>query len=124
VPSYTSGSGNEVLPEGDYKFEIKSATLGSSKNGNEKIELRLAIEGSDQSVWDTLTFVPSSTWKIDQLRESYGDIVLPGEHVEIKPSELVGKKGLVSLKQETFEGRVRNKVASYIKQDIDELKMD
>jgi hypothetical protein len=106
-------SDNLTLPDGEYPFVVIAATLKNSKNGSEMIELVLDFPEGVR-VWDNLVFVKSAFWKIDQFRRSIGELVLPEEEVDIAPSELVGKSGKASLVTETYEGRSRNKVASYI----------
>jgi hypothetical protein len=123
MPKYTSGGGATVLPDGIYDYEVESAILKKSKKENEMIELQLRI--GDKLIWDYLVFTPEGSPRIDQFRESFGDIVLMGEVVEINPSDLVGKSGKCSLITEVWEGRPRNKIGSYIKANAsgDELPM-
>jgi hypothetical protein len=115
MPRYISGqAGSGTLPDGEYPFEVIGATLKVSKNGNEMIELVLQFPEGVR-VWDNLTFIKSAFWKIDQFMESIGELILPEEEVDVNPSDLIGRKGKASLSTDTFEGRDRNKIGSYIK---------
>jgi hypothetical protein len=113
MPKYTSGGGANILPDGEYDYEVEGASLGTSKANNEMIRLELRING--QLIIDYLVFSNGGTARIDQFRESYGDMVLVGEVIEINPSDLIGKTGRCTLITEVWEGRPRNKVGSYVK---------
>jgi hypothetical protein len=107
-------SDSGTLPDGIYKFEVIAATLKTSKNGNEMIELVLQFPEGIR-IWDNLTFTRSAFWKIDQFREATGELLLPEEEIEINPSDLIGKSGKASVITESYEGNDRNKIASYVK---------
>lgn len=114
MPVYTSGTSSAPLPDGEYRAEIEQAKLKDSKNsGNKMIEMWLRLPRGGMAI-DNLVFVKSAFWKIDQFREALGEIILPDEEIEVNPSELVGRKPWVSVKTETFEGKARNKIASYL----------
>lgn len=59
------GGGYDLLPVGDYDFEVTKAEDGLSKSGNEQIKLTLAVYQGDRkyTVWDYLTFTEKSQWK-------------------------------------------------------------
>jgi hypothetical protein len=121
MPTYVSGQQRDVKPDGEYDFIVEGATLGNSKNGNQRIELQNRI--GDILVFDYLVFDEKSYWKIDQFRRAIGEVVLPGEVVEIKPSDLEGKTGRCTLITEIWQGKARNKIGSYIEKVVDELPM-
>ncbi|MCP4707483.1 MAG: DUF669 domain-containing protein, partial [Planctomycetes bacterium] len=55
-----TNNGFEPIPEGDYNFEVVEATAAISKNGNEMIELELAVDvGRERpvTVYDRLVAV-------------------------------------------------------------------
>lgn len=56
----TQIKGAELLPDGEYVFEVEQAKTGRSKNGNPKITLQLkVVEGSfqDQKHFEDLTLI-------------------------------------------------------------------
>ena len=120
MPSYKSGQPSELLPEGDYPFTVEAATLKTSSNGNEMIELRLRLP-QGAVAFDNLVFTESSGWKIDQFRISIGEIILPDEMVEVRPSELIGNTGTAHIIVEEYKGKKSNKVGSYLEPDAIQL---
>jgi hypothetical protein len=122
MPTYVSGQQRDILPDGTYDFEVESAILKNSKNGNEMIELQLRVK--DNLVYDYLVFDQNAAFRIDQFRRSIGEQVLPGEIVEVSPSDLIDKKGKCSVITETWMGKPRNKIGSYLEPETaDELPM-
>jgi hypothetical protein len=122
MPTYVSGQQRDILPEGLYVYTTEDAQLQNSKNGNEQIKLGQRVK--DQLIFDYLVFHPNSAFRIDQYRRSYGDPVLPGELVEINPSDLIGKTGKCTVVIETWNGKQRNKIGSYLEPEAqDELSM-
>jgi hypothetical protein len=113
MPKYIQ-SAPQVLPEGVYQFEVKNAKEKLSTNGNEMIELQLAIEGSSLVVYDNLVFTPKSTWKVDDFRCATGEVLTPGLQVDFTAMDCMGRSGKVELVTEDFDGRSRNKVSRYI----------
>jgi hypothetical protein len=118
MPSYKSGQQqqSDPLSEGDYKFTIERAIAKVSSNGNEMIEVWLRLPGGALAI-DNLVFTENSGWKIDQFRESIGELILPGEEVEVLPSELIGKTGYAHIVVDEWQGKKKNKVGSYLAPD-------
>jgi len=55
------------VPEGDYEFTVVSAKEGTSKAGNDKLEMHLSVEvGRDKplTVYECLVFIPNCLWKV------------------------------------------------------------
>ena len=121
MPTYKSGQTSDVLPEGEYPFTVEKAILKTSSNGNPMIELWLRLPQGALAI-DQLVFVESASWKIDQFRTSIGEIVLPDEQVDVQPSELIEAKGIAHVIIETWEGKKRNKIGSYLEPDAIKLK--
>ena len=117
MPKYISGlSADSVSPEGDYDYNVEEAKLRTSKKGSEMIELSLSIGQNGHRITDYLVFGGAllSSAHIDQFRTSIGEVILPGEEVEINPSELIGKTGRVHIVVEEWNKQKRNKVGSYL----------
>ncbi len=84
----------EPIPEGDYSFEVIEANAATSKNGNEMIELELAVEvGRDQpvTVFDRLVAVEAALWKIHSFCGCTG---LKFNTDELLPEHCLGQQGL------------------------------
>lgn len=113
MPTYTSGQSTGPLPDGEYRAEIIKAILKPAKSGNQMIELWLRLPKGGLAI-DNLVFTPSAYWKIDQFREALGEVILPGEEIDINPSELMNRKPWVSVKTEVYEGKPRNKIGAYL----------
>ena len=117
MPTYQVGH-DETLPEGIYDFAVVDAIEKESKTGNSTIELQLLIESADRKngvrVFDYLTFVPNSFWKIDAFRIATGEQLVQGQTVDFQAEDCVDRSGRVSLTVEKYEGRSRNKVEEYL----------
>lgn len=114
MPEYQQNSSNsDTLPDGEYEFTVKKASLGTSKNGNEKIELVLEIKGG-ATVYDNLVFTEKAFWKIDQFRIATGEKLDSSAKVNFEAEHCEGRTGQCHLITETFEGRSRNRVEAYL----------
>jgi hypothetical protein len=117
MPSYKSGQTSDgLLPEGDYPFTVEKALLKESKQGNPMIEIWLRLPQGALAI-DQLVFVQSCAWTIDQFRISIGEIIVPDEEVDIQPADLLGATGTAHVIVETWEGKKRNKIGSYLEPD-------
>jgi len=116
MPSYKASTPTERpdhVEPGDYEVEIVDAIETTSKNGHEMIELKLKTsEGS--YLYDFLVFIPNAYWKIDAFRAATGENVVAEEDVEITADDVIGRTGSARLSVEEYNGRKRNKVASWL----------
>lgn len=116
MPSYKASEPStfDCLPAGEYNVEIVNAAETFSQKQHEMIELKLKAEPSGAVIFDHLVFMPNAFWKIDSFRAATGEVVTPGEDVEIIADELIGRQGRVRLVVEEYNGRKRNKVAAWL----------
>jgi hypothetical protein len=115
---YTS-SNEEPKPfhvePGNYDVVVIEAVETMSKGtGAEMIRLNLEVEGHKCRLFDYLIAGDSSAWKVDAFRRSIGERVVEGVEVVIDPATLVGRRGRARLKTEEFNGKVSNKVESWL----------
>jgi hypothetical protein len=117
MPEYQMGH-DEVLPEGCYDFACVDAEERTSQGGNTMIELELMVKGPDGKngirLYDHLTFVPKSYWKIDAFRVATGESLVPGQTARFEAEDCIDRQGKVWLTIETYQGRQRNKVGEYL----------
>ena len=117
MPTYVQNQGADLLPKGVYPFYVRNAKENTSTSGNEKIELTLQVNGVI-TVWDNLTFVENSYWKIDQFRIATGEkLGAPGSKVSLEADDCIQRRGEVSFDIAEFpkdSGRKRNIVLEYI----------
>jgi len=123
MPSYTYNEPEErefeVLPEGEYAFTITEVfAFEVAKSGNEYLPLKIAVKspkGNTVNVFDNLVFTEKAKFRIDQLLKSIGKAPAPGTAEDFDdPTWLVGCKGVVKLKIETYNSNNRNKVDAYL----------
>lgn len=119
IPKYITGlSQDGTIPDGKYPFEIVAARMRTAKSGAEMIEVTLEAghNGNSVKVLDWLVFDgrPFTSGRIDQIRTSVGELILPGEEVDVQPGDLLHKTGMVHLVIEEWQNRKRNKVGSYL----------
>jgi hypothetical protein len=116
MPSYKASTPTERpdhVEPGDYQVEVVDAVETTSKNGHEMIELKLKTELGSY-LYDFLVFIPSAYWKIDAFRAATGEQVQPDEEAELTANDVVARTGMVRLTLEEYNGRKRNKVASWL----------
>ena len=106
MPEYQTGY-EEVLPEGAYDFVCVDANERTSQSGNTMIELRLIVKGpngkNEVRLYDHLTFVSKSYWKIDTFRVATGENLVPGQTVRFEAEDCIDRQGKVWLTIETFK---------------------
>jgi hypothetical protein len=115
MPEYIS-SWEGVAPEGDYPFTVDDAIEKESRRGSAMIELQLLIDylGNQIRIYDHLVFTQNAFWKIDQFRLATGEKLVNGQKVNFEAEDCIGRKGRCHLIVDTFDGRTRNKVDSYL----------
>lgn len=115
MPEYTTGV-QQVLPDGDYDFVVDDAGEKESSKGNPMIELQLLVEhdGAKVRIFDNLVFVEAAFWKIDAFRVSTGEKLVEGQKVTFEAEDCLDRRGRCHLYLDTYEGRTRNKVDTYL----------
>jgi hypothetical protein len=116
MPSYTASTPTErpdFVDPGDYQVEVIDAIETVSKTGHEMIELKLKTSAGSY-LYDFLVFIPNAFWKIDAFRAATGEAVTPEDDVEITGDDLIGRTGTARLIVEEYNGKKRNKVASWL----------
>lgn len=117
MPTYKQNQGADLLPDGIYPYYVRNAKLGTSSNGNEKIELTLQVNGT-YTVFDNLTFTENSGWKIDQFRISSGEVLgAAGSEASLEADDCLQRRGELELGTQEFpkdSGRMRNYVVGYL----------
>ena len=103
----------ELLPEGDYDFEVtKSELTVSKKSGNEMIALSLRVfarDGSTHFVNDHLVSMEKMKWKMIQVVKCL-KVSAP-----IEADDLIGKCGRVTIKiEQGGEFPAKNAVKAYL----------
>jgi hypothetical protein len=116
MPSYTSASHAQIVPEGNYTFVVKNAKPGRSVKdpATETIELELSLDNGSGRCWDTLTFSEKAAFKIDEFREAIGETIVPGQVVDVDPNDLIGASGQAHVFVDTYNGKSKNKIANYL----------
>ena len=105
----------ELLPPGDYDFEVTSAKEKTSKSGSEMIELTLTIPVKDREykVWDYLVFSEKSFWKLAAFAQAVG-LEKAVEAGELAAFDCEGKSGSVRIITEKSDQGESSKVKTYL----------
>ena len=115
---YTSSnqeSRDFYVQPGDYDVRVIDAVETVSKNsGAEMIKLTLEVEGHGCRLFDYLIASEFTAWKVDAFRRSIGDDVEEEVEVEIVAQDLVGKTARARLKTEEYNGKLNNKVDTWL----------
>ncbi len=116
------------LDPGKYIAEIVGWEFGFSSNGNEMLTVVIeccknqAGTGAKGRIYDRLVFTSNAAWKIEQFVECFaasgGMVVNVGDDVEIDDSVMastfLNSKGGVSVIQETYDGKSRAVIDTYV----------
>lgn len=109
----TEGGAFQLIPDGDYYFEVVDAKDKQSSNKNDMIELKCKIDG--RYVWDNLVFTEKAYWKINQFLASVGLHPGDGQEIMLDASECIGQKGRMTVGHEQGQnGKDRNVVVAYL----------
>lgn len=122
----------ELLPEGDYEFEVEDAVLQTAKKGGFqwKVTLRIDPEGNKASrkVWEYFPETEKMQWKFSSFLKCVG--LIPVDSEEEFDTELmqdsVGEIGKCHLGIQEADGTypAKNTVKSFIRPAKAELKED
>jgi hypothetical protein len=111
-----AGGGGRLLPEEDFKFEVKEAEIEvGAESKKEYIKLTLeVVEGEFEGTkaWDNLSTQPQALWKLRGFMEAAG---LPTEDgvMEIDPDEFVGLIVMGRVIHEDYKGKPKHRLDGY-----------
>jgi uncharacterized protein DUF669 len=109
--------GARRFPEADYKVKIAKAERSKSQQGNSQIKVTYEFiepeKYEGKTLVDYLTLTRKAAWRIGNLFDAVG-IKWSQKVMEFKTSKLIGKELGITLADDTYNGRVRSKVADYL----------
>lgn len=115
--SAEAGEGEyEVLPIGEYEFEVVDfeKTFSKSNKKMAKLTLEIIYDGKKFKVWDYIVLTQNMAWKIASFFESLG-LKKKGTALKQMPwNQIMKKKGRVKIKHEEYNGQTSPKVDAYI----------
>lgn len=106
----------EVLPVGEYEFEVVDfeKTFSKSDKKMAKITLEIVYNGMKFKVWDYLVLTQNMAWKIASFFEALG-LKKKGTELKQMPwNQIMEKTGRVKIKHEEYNGQTSAKVDRYI----------
>jgi len=107
----------KLLPRGEYPFVVNYAEETVSKKTNNpmiKLNLQVGTKPDHRYIYDYLVFDGKSEWKFDVFLKAVGMYPGVGVEMEIKPDDLIGREGRVSIKVEKYNGEDTNRIGAYI----------
>jgi len=111
------------IPPGDYILEVVACEFGIKReSGDERMDLKLQVEGRDNIIYETLTFTEKAAWKIDTFVKSTNLLIdgkppAPNQEIQFEESMLVGLRGWATIYIDEYpagSGKRRNKVRVWI----------
>lgn len=109
--------GSRRYPEADYKVKVAKAERSKSQQGNSQIKVTFEFiepeKYEGKTLIDYLTLTRKAAWRIGNLFDAVG-IKWSQKVMEFKTGKLVGKELGITLADDTYNGRVRSKVADYL----------
>lgn len=106
----------EVLPIGEYEFEVVDfeKTFSKSDKKMAKLTLEIIYDGKKFKVWDYIVLTQNMAWKIASFFECLG-LKKKGTALKQMPwNQIMEKKGRVKIKHEEYNGQTSPKVDAYI----------
>ena len=91
----------ELLPDGDYDFEVVNAEDKISKAGNEMIKLQLKVR--DRFIFEHLVHLEKIAWKIKRFCESV-DMIDHYREGYLAAGDIIGRRGRCRICTEQREG--------------------
>jgi len=109
-----SESSSDLLPEGSYLVSIFDVTEGTSMSGNKKLTLKFEIQEGKyvgKFIWDYISLSRNAVWRLQKFVHALG---LPSTNEqEIDTDEWIGKKLIVLVRRNTYQGRENLKVTDF-----------
>ncbi len=107
-----------LIPAGEYMFEVIEATEKTSKNGNDMIALKLSVHADDyaRGVFDYLVDIESMAYKIRHFADATG--LLPQyEAGQLSADDMIGVTGKCKIAQQPEKDGypAKNVVKDYVK---------
>ena len=109
--------GFEIVPEGVYLISVAEATEKMSKQGNDMLELKCAVNGHAAVVWDYLTAGEKTAWKIDVFLKATGHAPAKGQVVDLDAESVKGWYGWAEIsvgKTNSTPPRDRNELVRWL----------
>lgn len=124
MPSYKYTDQDNRPPAvkpGKYKYTVTDCGFGLTRNGDDKMELSIEIEGGARC-YETLTFTQNAMWRIDTFVKSSNLLVdgkppAKGQPIEFTQELVVGLRGWAEFILEEYpvgSGKTRNKVGTWL----------
>lgn len=122
-------AGNNALPEGVYRLNGVGAKAKLTSGGKPSVDAQFEVAGTyegepikGRKVFDTLTITREAAFKVKNLCSATGGELCPPRSGSFQDVEEfahnvldVTREGIFAfLKQDTYEGKVRNKVKEYL----------
>jgi len=104
-----------LIGPGTYETTITDATEGASSKGTPCIQLDLEIMQGDykgRGLKDWVYVTDRAMWRVKQLL-SAAQFPFPEGEFDFDPSTLIGRKVIVEVTHEVYNGDVKTRVADY-----------
>ena len=103
----------EPLAEGTYSITIDKAVEKISSTGNPMLSVEFLVEGHEGTrLFDNFPFAEKALWKIQGVLSKLGYDVETS--LDFEASDLIGGQLDAKVIQETYDGRIVNRVDSYV----------
>ena len=109
-------AGGRKVPEGEYIVEVTSFEEKESSNGNPGLSWKWKVVEGDYkgaTIWDNTSLLPQALWRLKNLLDCLG-IDTSGE-VNLVAKEILGKRALVEISIETYQGKERSRITQFLK---------
>lgn len=107
------------LPVGNYRVRIAKAEEGTSKSGNDKIDITFDVSGDNRKLFFTITFLPDNKQFTDtRLNGMFEGFDIPKGN--LNPNSWAGKVGGVRVKHEEYNGETKARVHYTLKPEVTE----
>jgi len=107
-------SSSGLIPEGAYVVSVFDVAEGTSMSGNKKLVIKYKIEEGKyigRFIWDSISLSKNSLWRLQKFVRALGFPYTSEQ--EIDTDEWIGKKLIVLVRKNTYQGKENLKVMDF-----------
>jgi hypothetical protein len=111
-----SGGGGRGVPDGEYSLKVVSVEQKTSQSGNPMLNFKHKVASGDyqgSTVYDNVSLTPQALWRFRGMLECMG-MEIPEGKLKVDLDGMIGKIIKVEIANETYQGKERPKITSFL----------
>ena len=108
----------EPLPTGAYPVQVTAVEVRDGQSGFPYLNWTFEVQDGEftgRKLWGVTSLSPKALWKLKEFLKAVGEdeTTLGREDFDLDPDAYIGKTILAGVTQESYEGKIQNRVDSY-----------